>query len=132
MTGRSVVGIAAVIVLLGLVWVLVPPFPSPNTLIDKSLPALTMQFGSSHEVTLSVPAPVHPWKTVAWEKPRGIATWQFRATWTRAPADPLAPPDMVSRCLHINGAPALADLVLPCEAIFRGRVMASNNRWRGP
>jgi hypothetical protein len=132
MTGRSAVAIVAVIILLGLVWVLVPPFPAPADLIDKSPQALTMQLGSSHDVALAVPAPLRPWRTVAWEKSRGIAVWELQANWARAPADPLSPPDVISRCLRVSWAPAWADVVLPCEAVARGRVMASNNRWRGP
>jgi hypothetical protein len=132
MTGRSALSVFAAIVVAGLVWVLVPPFPSPRELLDDSLPDLTMQLGAAHEVTLSVPAPLRSWKTVAWEKSRGIAVWELQADWSRPPVDPLSPPDMVSRCLHVRWAPALEGVVLPCEAVARARVMASNNRWRGP
>jgi len=136
MTIRSTVPIGAVILLLALAWVLVPPFPSPSELIDKSRQALTTQLGSSHEVAMLVPEPlrskIRGWKTIGWEKSRGIAIWELEATWTRTPDDPLSLPDMVSRCLHLRWAPDPASFFLPCDTVMRGWVMASNNRWRGP
>ena len=132
MTLRAVGIVGLLVVLAGLVWVLVPPFPSPETLLDKSLQALTMQLGSSVEVTLPVPAPLRGGKTIGWEKSRGIAVWELQADWTKPPADPQLPPDMVSRCLRIKWAPAWVGVLLPCQAVARARVMASNNRWRGP
>ena len=132
MTLRAVGIVGLLVAVMGLVWVLVPPFPSPGTLLDKSLQALTMQLGPSHEVAPPMPAPLRAGKTVAWLKSRGIAVWEVQADWTTPSADSLSPPDMVSRCLRLKWAPAWTGVLLPCEAVARARVMASNNRWRGP
>jgi len=132
MSGRVIVALTALVLFGVVALTLIPPFPSPGNLINKSPEALAMQFGSSHEDTLPLPAPLRPWKTIAWEKSRGFGVWELQASWAKAPADPLSPPDMVSRCLRVKWAPAFAAVVLPCEAVARGRVMASNNRWRGP
>ena len=132
MTGRVLLAVTAAVLFGVVAWTLIPPFPPPSTLIDQSPQALAMQLGAPHEIASPVPAPQRPWRTIAWEKSRGIATWEVQAEWGSAPDDPLSPPDMVWRCLRVTWASVLAAVPLRCETVMRGRVMTSNNRWRGP
>ena len=134
MTLPATVVVGALVLVVGLVWVLVPPFPAPGTLMDRPLSALTKQLGPPRELMPQGPSPLRLGKSVAWEKSRGIAFWTLQADWTEEPVDPLRTPDMVSRCLRLKWAPEWLGVVLflPCEAVGRARVMASNNRWRGP
>jgi len=118
------------------VWlsILAPPFPPPATLLHTSLPGLVERLGTPRDVILPVPEPIRPAKSVEWAVARGVAVWTFRAVWAKAPAEPRAHPDYVSRCLRLRATPDWVStiLFLPCDAVFEGRVMASNNRWRGP
>ena len=133
MTGRALVGVGAAILVAGLVWILVPPFPPPATLLDIPLTALTEQFGPSRDSVEEVRAPPRSAKSVVWERSRGIAYWTLQADWSKPTIELSGPPDMVSRCLHLRWAPEwVAVLLLPCETVAKARVMASNNRWRGP
>ena len=99
MTGCAAVGVVVLVLAAGLIWVLVPPFPSPETLLGKPLGALATQFGPAREVASQTPAAARWGKAVAWEKSRGVAVWTLEADWRKTPEGDSARPDMVSRCL---------------------------------
>ena len=132
MTISAAVIVGAFVLVIGLAWVLVPPFPSPETLINSSLTALTGRFGPPHDLPPETPAPLRSAKSVAWTRSRVVAVWMLQADWNKAPPNPVAHPDMVSRCLRVSWAPDWLGAFLPCKAVVIGQVMASNNRWRGP
>jgi hypothetical protein len=118
MTVRAAVVVSALVLLL--VWVLVPPFPRPETLLNSSLPALTKQFGPAHDSTLP-PISGSSVTSVAWDRPRLVATWTLQAAWmTRHAADAAAQPDSVLRCLR--WAPQSLDVRIPCDVSYSARV----------
>ena len=98
-------GVASML-LLGSLWVLVPPFPSPDTLVGSSLPTLKSQLGSPQwELTLKRRSDIIPAQSVLWEKSRGVATWRLGASWNDLPVDPMAHPDFVDRTLIFKWGP---------------------------
>jgi len=129
MTDRTPAILGASVLALGLMWVLVPPFPSTKVLIRSSWAALTQEFGIPQELPPEGAGRWHPAKSVVWKRSRGIAVWTLEAAWNKAPVDSGATPDMVSRCLLWE--PHWWDAHFPCDAASMARVMASNNRWRG-
>jgi hypothetical protein len=128
----AAVGIAA---LAGaLLWILVPPFPAPTMLLDVSLTDIADRLGPPIDMSQEGPQELRSAKSVGWVKSRGIATWTLRADWSNSGADRYSHPDMVFRCLRLRWLPETVSvlLMLPCEAVTRGRIMASNLRWSGP
>ena len=137
MTRSAAVLLGAVVVLASAaVWVLVPPFPSAETLMDRPLPALVKQFGAPQEAVLPswLPTRLRPARSVEWVVSRGVAVWTLGASWNKPSTDFDVRPDSVSRCLRLRWVPEWTSVVLflPCDFVARGSIMASNNRWRGP
>jgi hypothetical protein len=121
MTRRAAVGVVALALLGGLVWSLVPPFPSAGTVIVSSLPALVKTLGTPTKSAVDGSA------DFVWERTRGIGVWTLRAHWSKDPAGLLEHPSVVWVCFRIKGTPERSSF---CRA--NAWVMASNNRWRGP
>ena len=114
---RATISIGAALILLAaLVWVLIPPFPSPALLMDISFASLTAQFGHP---TGSIPT-----KFVVWQKSRGIAVWSLEVGYDTATVDATALPQHVSRLLWVEWAGISASF----GYVARARVMAPNNR----
>ena len=134
MTARASILTCVLALAVGLVWILVPPFPPPRALLYSSLPSLTQRFGAPLDASAELPAELRPARAAAWKKYRGIAVWTLEAGWTRAPADATAHPDIVARCLRLRWLPEWASVVLflPCDSVVMAQVMASNHRWRVP
>ena len=133
MTRRTAVVAAAMIVSGGLAWILVPPFPRPETLLSSSLPALTKQFGPPDQIMRKLTSDKRSVTSVAWVTSRGIAFWTLQVDWSASLVNPTARPEGVSRCLRPRLLPEWVGVVLflPCGAAVNGRVMASNNAWSG-
>lgn len=113
---RSTISIVAALVLLAtLVWVLIPPFPSPVALMDTSYASLTAKLGNPEG---SIPA------IAVWRKSRGIAVWSLEVGYNTAPIDPTAQPQSISRSLRI----AWADVSIPYGYTARARVIAPISR----
>jgi hypothetical protein len=128
---RRVVAIVAALLAFGLAWVLVPPFPSPDLLLNTPLPELTKRFGVPRAAApQQIAGSLDAVKAVAWDRSRLVATWTLQADWVRWHGrDPAAHPDSLLRCLR--WAPPI-NILAPCDGAYTAQVMASNNRWRDP
>jgi hypothetical protein len=100
-------------------WILTPPYPTPGELIDSSLSALTARLGPPAG---EIPR-IHPGRSFAWQKSRLFAVWTLRADWNSPSPGAMTPADDVSRCLRIEWVAAWANVMLPCKAVSRARVM---------
>src|SRR5271170_1593192 len=123
MTWIAAVLVGTLVLVAAVIWVLIPPFPPPRTLLNSSLPTLIQRLGTPREVVL--PVPLRPAKLLEWAESRGVAFWTFQAVWQNPPADPTAHPDYVTRRLRLRGAPDWLNIILflPCEAVFRARIL---------
>ena len=110
---RGPILIAAPFLLMSmLAWVLIPPFPSPMSLMDTSFASLT--------ATLGHPSRSIPTEIAVWQKSRGIAVWSLEVGYNAAPIDPTAQPQSISRTLRI----AWADISIPYGYTAQARVIA--------
>jgi hypothetical protein len=136
--GRSTLALEAVIVksiaisgtamaAAAAIWVLAPPFPKPESLMQSSLPVLTTRFGSPHEMSQGH-LPTGLARSVSWQDSRVIANWTLAADWIKPPVIATSSPDAVSRCLQLNFGPRWLGtaLFLPCRAVVRARLAPSN------
>jgi hypothetical protein len=114
--------VAGALILIGMVWVLVPPFPRADTLLSKSLPELREQLGAPEASGEAALASSFLAKSVVWTKRRGLADWTVRADWLRG--DATGHPSTVSRCLRLRWLPEAVSvfLLLPCDTAMEARV----------
>lgn len=102
-----------------------PPFPDPDSLLDKPYAAILSELGKPGDFDPNAkwPAALNPAKSVAWVKPWLFATWKLQIDYTRTPFSPQAHPDGASRCLESRWE--WLSWVLPCDAVFVGLVKVS-------
>jgi hypothetical protein len=113
---RLTISIGAALVLLAtLAWVLIPPFPSPDALMDTSFASLTAKLGH--------PAGSIPTTFAVWQRSRGIAIWSLEVGYDSATIDATSLPQSVSRSLRI----AWAGVSIPYGYTARARLMVPNN-----
>jgi hypothetical protein len=66
--GRRVVGaLVAILLSVGVAWILIPPFPAPSAFVGKPYSMFALQLGPSTGEIQD--------KFVVWEKSRGVAVW---------------------------------------------------------
>jgi hypothetical protein len=92
-----------------------PPFPEPDTLIDRPYESIVAVLGR--------PDGGIPDKFVAWSRNRGQLRWDFEVYPAEAPALSKSIPNSVSRCLWI---PALG-IPIRCKTIVRARMALPNS-----
>ena len=73
MNRRVALAFGAVLVIAGITWIMIPPFPAPMGLLDDYLTSLTAQLGPGNVVILDVPASIRSARTVEWRKSRVLA-----------------------------------------------------------
>jgi hypothetical protein len=100
------------------------PFPSPSVVLETPYATLVQEFGppADFDPNSKLPTPLRTGKSIAWVRPRLIAHWTLQIDYRLTPFSPLAPPDSVSRCLTTTWE--WVNWLLPCDAAFRGRVLA--------
>jgi hypothetical protein len=96
MGGRDAGLVGALLLVIGVIWVFVPPFPSPRGLVDLSLLDLEREVGLPKEST--------PF-SVTWYRSRGIAFWTLQADWYKGQVITSSRPDWVARCLRFKWVP---------------------------
>jgi len=117
--------VAALFIVLSLIVVhnLPAPFPSPSVVLDTPYGTLLQELGppADFDPNSKLPTPLRAGKSVAWVRSRLIARWTLQVDYGLTPFSPLAPPDSVSRCLSTRWE--WVNWLLPCDAVFRARVL---------
>jgi hypothetical protein len=112
--------IAAALLLMSMfAWVLVPPYPSPVSLMDKSFATLTASLGH--------PSRLAPTEIAVWQKSRGVAVWSLEVGYNTAPIEPTTLPQNISRSLRI----VWPDIAIPYGYSARARLMVPNTALKG-
>ena len=115
-------------------WVLTPPYPRPDTLLDQSLTSLTTRFGPPNGPVPVTPLSRRLGKSVVWETQRLVAVWDMQVYLHRGSADSMEYVDSAFRCLSPKwvSEPAKSLLSFSCDGVAEARVMAPNPRLEWP
>jgi hypothetical protein len=93
---RAVGALIAILLSVGVAWILIPPFSTPSALVGKPYAMLALQLGPS---TGEIPD-----KFVVWEKSRGVAVWSIQARYDTWPIESRSVVRGAKRCLWIKWA----------------------------
>jgi hypothetical protein len=115
----SNVALAAGIFLLVLVilgWGLIPPFPSPSSLLGDPVSHLTAVLGAPTEQREG---------SFLWQETRGFVEWSLEVSLDASPEGLADRPRSISRCASIFSVE-----VFPlCKFAIDGRILVPNNRF---
>jgi hypothetical protein len=112
---NSVAAWIFLLVLLVLGWGLIPPFPTPSSLLGDPLSHLTAGLGTPTEQRNG---------SLVWKKTRGFVEWSLEITLDHSPEGLADRPKGISRCAGVFSVE-----VLPlCKFAMDGRILVPNNR----
>jgi hypothetical protein len=113
--GRLLLAVAAVAASLVVAVAFTPPFPEPDTLIDRPYESIVAILGR--------PDGGIPDKFVAWSRDRGPLRWDFELYTNESPPVPTSMSGTASRCLWV---PSLG-IPIRCKKVSRARVVVPSN-----
>src|SRR5258708_6731440 len=99
MIRRSAVIVVALLLLTIAAWSLVPPFPSPGTLLASPSSKMEERLGAP-TVGAAARAP-----SETWEVSRGITVWSLHAYWKASAGPNRGLPHRVERCVRLRLTP---------------------------
>lgn len=117
---RSLVALTLLLSLVPAVgWMLIPPFPAPEQIIDMQPSSLAASFGPPLRDAFEAPIPFAPARLLTWTKSRGILRWILEVTWYKPPTTANQPPDGVSRAVRIPWI----NITVPCGLVARAQIV---------
>ncbi len=104
---------ALVLVVLG--WGLIPPFPTPSSMLGDPISHLTAGLGTPTEQRND---------SLVWKETRGFVEWSLEISLDTSPEGLADRPRSISRCVGILSV----ELLPLCKFAMDGRILVPNNR----